>query len=342
MPTARLRGLTRYTFLDENDQPTFALDQHGRAIWGGFWSPNLITNAGLDAVAVERLITYMGSLASQPQQFREFLRVGVGSTAPAFTDTSLVSEVASSESGGGFSGSTTFPDPSGGTIEMHALITRVATMPTTENLTEYGFSRLVDTNLNIRELFRDEFGDPVTISIVAGKKIRVDHTLIVSLPWGAEAHTLSIEEYDASDALVTTHSLSVNGVFVAVFASNRVRMFKSALPPQGASGDLKRFALYTTATPSSEPDVAASNAHEASITDEDYVPGSHTLTQFATYNEAVGNGPAYGYVLRQVTLTGQGDGGEYGYRVAFQSPTTFEKEDTHTLRLAVDLSWARG
>ena len=350
MPTARLRGLTRYTFLDENNQRTFALDQHGNRVWGGHWNANLITNTGLNAVATERLMNYSGSLQSLPQQFRAHLRIGTGSTAPAYTNASLANELLEGpegeeeplpgDSNGGFGNVNTFPDPSGGTIEGHYQITRVITMVNARNLTEYGFSREALTSLNIRELFRDAGDTPITISIGAGKKIRVDHMLVVSLPWGASAHTLSIEEYDISNALVTTHSITVDGLFVATQSNTRPRLFKVALPPEGASNDQKRVGIYTS-TPSSDPLVEASPSTETGINNEAYTPGSYTLTQFATYGEAQANTLIYGYVLKQLTALGGSDGGRYGYRVAFQNPLTFEKLDTHTLRLAIVLSWSR-
>ena len=350
MPTACLRGLTRYTFLDENNQRTFALDQYGNRVWGGHWNANLITNTGLNAVATERLMVYV-DMSSTPQEFRAHLRIGTGSTAPAYTNSSLANELLEGELGeeeplpgnsnGGFGDSNAFPDPSGGTIEAHLRVTRVITMVNARNLTEYGFSREALTSLNIRELFRDESDNPITISLGAGKKIRVDHTLIVSLPWGASAHTLSIQEYDISNALVATHSISVNGVFVAASTAVRGRMFRTALPPQGVADNRKVIGRYLE-TPSSEPDVAATPSNEVFVESVAYTPGSHALEHYVTYTEAQVNGLSYGYVLKQFTEPGgSGNAALYGYRVAFQAPLTFEKLDTHTLRFAVVLSWAR-
>ena len=331
----------RYSFLDENDEPTFAHDQYGREIWGGHWSPNLVTNAGLNAVATDRLRSYPHAITTEPQTWRRFGRIGTGSTAPDFTDSTLVSEVMATDDNGGFGDSNSYPDPDGGFITANLRITRLFTLSDAQNLTEYGFSTTVDGSLNIRELFRDEHGDPVTISVAAGKKIRIDHTLEYSLPWGVDSATFDIEEYDANDALVTTHSITADCLWVAVGAGDRVKMFYAALPYRGGNIATKRFSVYGSA-PSTDPTTSAAISGDLNTSTGEYAPGSHEVREYAVIPEPSLNGDSYGYVFRILATTGAGDGSRQGFRVAFNTPATFTKANTHTLELAMILSWARG
>src|SRR5690606_18625283 len=127
---------------------------------------------------------YPSGLGTQEQQWRAYGHIGTGSTAPANSDTVLDAEVMTSNSNGGFSDSDSYNSPSGGFITADFQITRVFTLASSQTLAEYGFSN-DEGSLHIRELFRDEFDNPITISIAAGKKLRLDHTLTIALPWGA-------------------------------------------------------------------------------------------------------------------------------------------------------------
>lgn len=335
--------MMRYSFLDENDQPTFAFDQHGNRIWGGHWNPNLITDTGMDALVTEPVRSYT-TLGTQEQTWRAYLHVGTGSTEPANSDSSLDSEVQEGNSNGGFSDVYAHNDPDGGEITAEYQVTRVITLASNQNLTEYGFSSTPGGSLNIRELLRDGEGDPVTISITAGKKIRVDHKLIVTLPWGAASESFDILEYDIGDSLTATHNMTADCLFVAVDAPDRQKMFMLALPYNHSSGGTlrKQMGVFTSA-PSTSPTVAANPSdHTNSVTVAAYTPGSHTLTMLYVFTEGQAIGTLCGYVCKIASSSGQNDQGEQGYRVVFNTPATFTKADTHTLELAVELSWARG
>ena len=343
-PTARIGGRMRYSFLDENDQPTFAHDQYGREIRGGFWSPNLVTNGGLNAVATQRLRWYPGAISNDPQEWRAWMRVGTGSTAPAFSNSALANEVFDEEPGdmatnsdGGFADVNSYPSASGGFISAHFRITRVFTLDQARNLTEYGFSTTAAGNLNVRELFRDGNGNPITISIAAGKKLRVDHTLTYSLPWGVSSEPFDIEEYDVSNALVATHSFTSDCVWVAV---HRSKMFYFALPIQMGGETSKRFDVYTSA-PSTDPLTEVSGTGNRAVTTDGYVANSHQVRVSCVIPEASLNVEMHGFVFRTLGQIGSNEARQQGFRVAFVAPATFTKADTHTLEFAVILSWAR-
>lgn len=339
LPAVRVRGRVRYTFLDENDQPTFALDQHGRRIWGGHWSPNLITNAGMNNLRTQRVTTY-ASFGSLAQTYRTTLHLGTGSTEPAFTDSSLVNQVQTSALDGGFTPVSAFPDAVGGVMTATYRVTRIATVASNTNFTEYGFSG-EGGQLNIRELFRDEFGDPVTVTIVAGKKIRVDHTLEVSIPWGAEEHEFDILEYDAADALVGTTPMTADGLFVATNAGARDRMFKMALPLVTAGGYENKQGRASLTAGSSDPLVAHPSGDLFDLTWEAYTSGSFTQRGLLTIPEASANGSVRGFSITPSNALSASTVNN-GWRLVFKDPTSFTKADTHTLTLVLDWTWARG
>jgi hypothetical protein len=341
LPSTRVRGFTRYSFLTERGQRTFAHDARGREIWGGHWSPNLITDVGMDALHNERTHDYPTTGGVSAQTFRSTLRLGNDSTEPAFTNTVLGSELLTTTSNGGFGNVSTFPDPVGSTITANYRVTRVATVTDAANFTEYGFSGLT-SNLNIRELFRDEEGDPITISISAGKKLRVDHTLAVTIPWGVTEHTFDIEEYDAGNALIATHAMVADCLFVATASSERARMFRTALPVSDTvSIDRKSGGAYLTAGSTNPLSAHPSGALEVLGTFAAYTAGSFTRRMSFTMTEAQANGSLHGFVTRGVTF-GSTSPNNHGYRVVFKSPATFTKLDTHTFTFAFDWSWARG
>src|SRR5690606_29765886 len=136
---------------------------------------NLITNAGLDAMAggvgISNLINY--------------LAVGTGSSEPRYTDTTLDAEVARTNSNGGFGDSEAMVG-SGDLVEYWRRIrTRVFTEAQANgNLAELGFfSAASGGTMWNRQLFRDELGQPTTITKTPEDQLRVTYEYRVYPPW---------------------------------------------------------------------------------------------------------------------------------------------------------------
>src|SRR5690606_11810156 len=126
---------------------------------------NLITNAGLDALAggtgISSLINY--------------LAVGTGSSEPNYTDTTLNAEVARTNSTGGFADSDAMVG-SGDLVEYWRRIrTRVfGQNEANGNLAELGFfSAAQGGTMWNRQLFRDELGNPTAITKTNEDQLRV-------------------------------------------------------------------------------------------------------------------------------------------------------------------------
>lgn len=124
---------------------------------------NLITDAGLEAIGTNALSTLCNYLA-----------VGTGSTAPAVTDTALVSELFRTTNNGGF-GDTGGVD----TTNFFAWIRRTRQFNEAEangNLTELGFFRdATGGTMFNRQLFRDSNGVATTITKTSFDKLRVTY-----------------------------------------------------------------------------------------------------------------------------------------------------------------------
>jgi len=122
---------------------------------------NTVLNCGLDLLATTAL--YYAT---------DWCNVGTGNTAPAVTDTTLGTRVASSSTLYGvavYDG--TASDP------MSIGVTRVFSFAigtfSGQNLAEVGLSADNNSNYFNRQLIKDEFGDPTTITVLAAEGIRI-------------------------------------------------------------------------------------------------------------------------------------------------------------------------
>lgn len=161
------------------------LDHLGRPEHVSRWQSNLITDRGLDA--------HLGGVSLTEGNFRNRMHVGDGSGAADPADVTLGNKIGETTSSGGFSESRSVV-LDGNTVRYSHTITRVYTAPSNVTIREIGFSEDPD-EVNIRELLMDD-GSPVSVPLLAGKKLRVDHTLTAEFPF-SESATLDIEEYDA-------------------------------------------------------------------------------------------------------------------------------------------------
>ncbi|HJX74915.1 MAG TPA: hypothetical protein VJ247_01080 [Gaiella sp.] len=129
--------------------------------------PNLITNAGLDKVAANTkpLGLFLGNGG--------YLGVGTGSTAPAVTDVALVAAtgVRTNSVGGG---TTTFGFGAANAYSFWLVAREFSETQSNGNLTEFGlFDASTAGTMFVRQLFRDEVGNPTTIVKTSDDKLRV-------------------------------------------------------------------------------------------------------------------------------------------------------------------------
>lgn len=358
---ATLKGRARWQVLDERGVPEIPRNPSGFAIGPieGVEQPNLITDHGLNRIAELNVFEEAIDFTPSVDNWRRRLAVGTGSTAPAVTDTTLDAEVERASTSGTF-------DAGGFTGELDTVnnvwratgpFTRLVTMSADRNLTEYGLAQLTTADIHIRELFRDGVGTPVTISLLSGKSLKLDHTLTIEMPAPAagNAATINIEEYDATNALVATTSYDVIHGGVArgtdsgfIMGSNWTTGPGPFLSwnPGVTGGSFTRIAVAKTyaTLPSggSDSDYEPAGNTTAPIAEfalEPYVAGSFQRIARATFPTGSGNAAWYGF-----GRTGRWSSYFYregGWWVLFDSPATYTKESTDTLRAGLISSWAR-
>lgn len=359
---ATLKGRARWQVLDERGVPEVPRNPSGFAIAHaeGVEQSNLITDLGLDRIGeldVMEVSLSNSTLASR--SLRRRLAVGTGSTAPNVLDTTLDAEVQRESSSGAFSNGSDVGSLDTDTNVWRAVVavTRLATMTADRNLTEFGFAQNTTDDIVIRELFRDGGGSPVTISLLNGKTVKVDHTLTIELPAPAagNAVTIDVEEYDAGNNLIATTPYDVVHGGSAPSATSSFVLGSQwttgggvflAWNPYFSGGSFVRFAVAKTysRTPSTwastdtEP-IGNTTAAVATFSGEAYVAGSHQRIYRATFPAGAGNAAWYGFGR---TSTYSND--QYrrrGWHVMFVDPVSYTKASTDTLRAGFVSSWAR-
>ncbi|MXV18596.1 hypothetical protein [Deinococcus xianganensis] len=320
--TARMSGRTTWTLLDEHDR-----------VLDGAEHSNLILNAGLDAFMVGNSTTFWsGSNYPYPLfgQFRRYLALGTGSTAPAVTQTTLAAEVARTDSGGGFDGGSgeirSAFSSTVNSMSVHATHVRVHTFSSPYNITEYGLSASSGANgaLSIRELFRDGGGTPVAISVQAGQKIKVTHTLTVTLPLGFQ---------DVTQPVTNLGNLSAKQSFYRVNDTNVADFWSYVFNP--TSGGI----LYPQMVADGFNAAVAPGSRSAAgtITVQPYTNGTYSRVKRCVLDVADGNGNLYGIAISSNTVDGY-----TGWRMGFTNPAPLVKDNTKKLTLDVVQSIARG
>src|SRR5690606_18784478 len=232
---------------------------------------NLITDAGLNALAGG---TAINSLIN-------YLAVGTGSSEPSYMDTTLNAEVARTNSSGGFGDSDAMVG-SGDLVEYwRRRRTRVFTeAQANANLAELGFfSASSGGTLWNRQLFRDELGNPTTITKTSEDQLRVTYEYRIYPPW---------------DDVV--QEIEVNGVPVEVVnRPQRVAVNASWGSFSGASA-LNGLGIVSTATlQASETDTLpgrggfASGTSASSHAVQSYTPGTWYREREARWEPSAAN-----------------------------------------------------
>lgn len=329
-----MRGEVRWRVLDERGVPEIPRNPSGFAIAPieGVRQSNLITDLGLDRV-VGATFGVLGSA------YRNYLHIGTSSAVPATTDTALGAEVQRGTTQGStdsaLSGDTGY-DAINEKYIYGAQISKAITLAAPQNLTEFGFGDTNDTSVSIRELFRDETNTPITVSLLAGKIIDVQHTLRLEIaaPSAGTAGGFNLEQYDAANTLTSTTPYSyVAGPFVPSGASANVSAMLGAWNPASNSAFVQRVSAASAYGPLGNP--TRDNAQSAAGVLASYTLGTYTRTRNVFMEVDDLNGTWYGIVLLGSSLT------LGGYHVQFASPTTYVKPNSDTLSMSFVSTWGR-
>lgn len=301
----------------------------------------MILNSGLDAACTSSSAAGTGSVNAEAWpyfcSFIQYAAFGTSSSAPAATDTSLGSQVGSrSINRGGFSNSVSVgADDTNDVIYYEATFTRVFSIGSNVNATEWGLAPATTGNLSVRELFRadpnDNGSSPITLTLENGDELQLVITLRVQANWEYESKTFTLTGVgsltgDATFAYGATPSeanirnalrMGWPGEIGTVFSNAfDVRVFLS-----DQSGKSKAAAL------SGSEALAAVGSHAS------YTPGDYFRDVSVTFGTSEGNGTIYALA--------KGYSSGVGYRFILTSPASFTKASTHKLTLTLRRSVAR-
>lgn len=301
----------------------------------------MILNSGLDAACTSSSAAGTGSVNAEAWpyfcSFIQYAAFGTSSSAPAATDTSLGSQVGSrSINRGGFSNSVSVgADDTNDVIYYEATFTRVFSIGSNVNATEWGLAPATTGNLSVRELFRadplDNGSSAVTLTLENGDELQLVVTLRVQADW----------EY-ASKSFTITGIGSVTGdTTFSAGGSATGQNIRNALR-QGWPGetgtlftnsyDIAVF-LSSQASVSKSANLSGSNAVATTGSHDSYTPGNFYRDLSVTFSTSEGNGTVYALC--------KGSTSGIGYRFILTSPASFTKASTHKLTLTMRRSIAR-
>lgn len=351
---ATVKGRVRWQVLDERGVPEIPRTPSGIPVGPveGVEQDNLITDLGMDHIG-QYSVFKPAPNSTQITPARYYLAVGTGSGAPDAADVTLDNEVQRAASSGSFAaGDTTYAlDTVNDVFRAEALVTRVVTMTDDRNLTEFGFSPAASDAIGIRELLRDGGGNPITVSLLNGKTIRVDHTYTIEIaaPPSGHAATIDVEEYDAGNNLVNTIPYDIihggnadNANAEAVFG-----VWHPADATRSNEGNVNnayaRRGKYRTApTAYSRTLNDSASTSVAGVALAGYTPGSHQRVKRFTVGSGDANVPWYGFSITYYTSSsGSNSFPRMGWIVLFDDPVTYTKQSTDTLRFGFVSTWAR-
>lgn len=278
--------------------------------------PNLITNGGLDM------------LGGYGNEFA-VCAVGSGNTAPSFTDTSLVSLVASTTNAIAASSTAQGSSPYFGTT---TVTWQFATGAAAGNLSEVGIGTGA-TTLYSRALILDGGGSPTTITILSSEALNVTYIMQQYVP---------LTDVTGS---ITLASISYGYTIRAANANSSTfwaKQFGLPTPPNLRPGFQSAFATGTLGAITSQPGGTAFG--DSGCSTASYTPGSFTLQSTANWDINHGNAPGgIGSMLitggNQTTGGGSASWGAGQWQIAF-SPV-IPKDNTKVLSIVLNISWAR-
>lgn len=298
---------------------------------------NLITDTGLDHIGNYgfcALRNVGGNTTGSNADMKSFCAVGTGSTAPANTDQSLVAEVARTST---LYQNGEVSEPSAGFFN-HKTFHEFDFGQATGNLTEYGFAPTSTAFLSIRELFRDGTGTPVVITVASDEKLRIIHTLEVTI--SPTATTAGSFDITGIGTITGSYLFNKAGATPPNFLGNSDAFGGAGVSAILRGGNINAH-INTDAPPSpytydSAPGAVATDFAKALTTS--YTAGSYARTYSVTLATNEANFEHKWYSLQKAVTSD--DRGSWAF--ILDAASYYTKDNQHTL--ALDLcrfTWAR-
>lgn len=300
------------------------LIRRGIIIFDSGWHKNLIVDNGMNAIKPSDGTSIVSML--------NFMAVGTGSTAPANSDTGLVSEITPASSNrtsddGGIADVTAI-----GSGNSYASLQRVRVLSESQangNLTEMGwFTASSGGTMFSRMLFKDGTGTPTTIVKTSDDQLRVTYEIRLFIPTSDVTGSITISGtlYD-----FTIRAAQVNNASAWVIGPNGAAQLGNQISTGGG------FAYETQTLGAVTGLPLGANAICSSRTWASYTSGSFVRDADYVWNPADGNfATGIGAITGFGRLTSAN-------AVLFQSSWNpkFSKDNTKRLTLTMRHSWTR-
>lgn len=269
---------------------------------------NLILNNGLDLMGTEGMSTYLGRA-----------HVGTGTTAPAVTDTALVAPVAN------VNRSSISALSSGGTPDWYHEYSAVFNFGegvAEGNLTEFGISTTTNSFF-ARALFKDEFGDPTTVTVLSDEFLSITYKLRLYINTTDVTGVVTLE---GNDYNYTIRPALVGKVSTGYWSTSLDFTYHDNMYAVGGG-----ITAFTASPPSS-------GAVSATVNTAVYTPGNYYVDFVGYWQPSVAN---FGSGIGAITYCCQynGDAVYALWQIGF-SPK-IPKTNTKKLGMTIRLSWDR-
>lgn len=321
----------------------------------------MIPNAGLDNVAE---YAAWGTAAgtglsgsnndSSGSQWLAYAAISEDSSDPEATDTNIGSESMRTNSTGGFSRSSTAIRDSG-TNRLGVQIERayVFAISANLNITKYGYVPLsAGGNFSWIDLVRadpnDPMSSPITLTLEPGDELQLWQTLTITVPWSVDLEQFVITGTAGNDTAGTHDAYcgffaSGTSLDTGVAAASIANIISRLFWPTGTN----RTPIATPETASAARDQNLTNTPGSASsgqtsTLEDYTPGAYYRDKIFEFTTAQGNMSITGILLSAAGGIGPTIQNGYGFKVVFDDPAPFVKDNLHKLILTFRVSWAEG
>jgi hypothetical protein len=323
------------------------VDRRGREVRAGEQS-NLILDQGLDGVAEHAILERVTSSSGARFPIIRYAAVGTSSASPEVTDVGLGSELARVDT---LFATNALTRPGDGVYRLTIFI-EFDYAAANGNLTEWGFSwsESPGSNLFNRELFRDDEGDPETVTKTSDEKLRLTYALEVSL--SPTAFTAGWFELGGVGTVNGQYRLLRGAEPTSVSTSGRaadLMLFSrlaGGVSNPGVIGDCHASSTDASAwTYEQNPSLSTATRSSLGLLDRDaYVPGSFERSGGRWWwdTDRGNNDPVRSLILVGTHDTLAVTTIHAGYVFAIDSGDFFAKDDEHTLEVGVPtVTWGR-
>lgn len=319
----------------------------------------MIPNAGLDNVANYRLwgtVTGTGLSGSNPDasgtQWLAYAAISEDSAAPTATDTNIGAESMRTNATGGFTRTATaIRDAGNNRLGVSIERAYVFDITTALNLTKYGYVPLSSGgNFSWIDLFRadpnDPMSSPITLTVGNGDQVQLWQTFTLTVPWSVDLESFVITGKAGNDTSGTHDAFcgfySTDGT---LSQANNDGVADMLFHLWGMVNNLA-YAVATPQTPSAARDtlLASTTSGQAlggMLTPEAYTPGNYYRDKTIKFTTAQANMTITGIALGRWSST-MSTNGRNGFKIVFDDPSTFVKDNLHELTLTFRVSWAEG